>query len=110
MDVEAIKEMSQHPYCASGSTEDLISETLSKFKGRMLPQADSAMLQCIYEIIGERTDAVKIYDLSSMGDRLRALRHGVRRTPVVLIDGEKYQNLEVIHKVLSDLKPFKCGF
>jgi len=105
MDVETIKEMSQHPYCAPGSTERLISGTLSKFKGRVLPEADSAVLQSVLEIIGERNDAVKIYDLSRMVDGLRALRHGVRSTPVVVIDGEKYQGLEVILKVLSGLKP-----
>jgi hypothetical protein len=105
MDVETIKEMSQHPYCAPGSTEGLISGTLSKFKDRMLPQADSVVLQCVFEKIGERNDALKIYDLSRMGDSLRALRHGIRSTPVVVIDGKKYQGLEVILRVLSDLKP-----
>jgi len=108
MDVETIKEMSQHPYCASGSMEGLISTTLSRLKGRVLPQADSAVLQCILEFVGERNYAIKIYDLSRMRDGLRALRHGIRSTPVVVIDGKKYQDLEVILKVLSNLKS-SCG-
>jgi hypothetical protein len=104
MDVETCKEMSQHPYCAPGSTEGLISGALSKFKGRVFLEDDSRVLEHMVQVMGKANESVKIYDLSRMTDGLRAIRHGIRSTPVVIINGEKYENLEEILRVLSNLK------
>jgi hypothetical protein len=104
MDVETCKEMSQHPYCAPGSTEGLISGSLSKFKGRVFLEADSRVLECVVQVMGKTKESVKIYDLSRMTDGLKAMRHGIRSTPVVMINGKKYENPEEILRALSDLK------
>jgi len=104
MDVETCKEMSQHPYCAPGSNEALISGSLSKFKGRVFLEADSKVLEYAVQVMGKTKESVKIYDLSRMIDGLKAMRHGIRSTPVLVMNGKKYESLEEILQVLSNLK------
>jgi len=101
MDVETCREMSQHPFCAPGSTEGLVSGALSKFKGRLLSEDDSTVLERVFQIMGKSNESVKIYDLSRMIDSLRAMRHGIRRTPVAVINGEKYEGLDQILRAMS---------
>jgi hypothetical protein len=104
MDVETCKEMSQHPYCAPGSTEGLISGALSKFKGRVFLEDDATVLEHVLQFMGKTNESVKIYDLSRVTDSLRAIRHGIRSTPVAIINKEKYESLEEIVRALSNLK------
>lgn len=103
MDVETCREMSQHPFCAPGSTEGLISGALSKFKGRVFPEADSTVLEHVLQLMGKTNESVEIYDLSRVTDSLKAIRRGIRRSPVAIINKEKYESLEEILRALSNL-------
>ncbi len=104
MDVETCKDMSQHPFCAPESAEGLISGALSKFKGRVFPEADSTILEHVLQLMGKTNESVKIYDLSRVTDSLRAIRRGIRSTPVAIINKEKYESLEEILRAISNLK------
>lgn len=104
MDVETCKDMSQHPFCAPGSTEGLISGALSKFKGRVFPEDDSTILEHVIQAFGKTNEFIRIYDLSRITDSLRAIRRGIRSTPTVIVNGEKYQTVEEILRALSHLR------
>ena len=102
MDVETCREMVQHPFCAPGSIDGLLGGFVSKLKGRLLSQEDSAVLEEVLRIVKETGEPVKVYDVSRVADSLRALRHGVRKTPIVIIDGKKYESLEEILRTVSN--------
>lgn len=101
MDVDTNREMSMHPYCAPGTNEALIGQTVSRFKGRLLSSEDATVVEHVLQLIGKTSEPVKIYDVSKVTDGLKALRHGIRKTPVVLIGGEKYEGLDESLEALS---------
>jgi hypothetical protein len=101
MDVETARDMAPHSYCAPSTTEGLVSGVLSKFKGRILSEEDSTALERVLHISKENQEYVRVYDVSRMADKLRALKHRIRKTPAVIINGEKYEGLEAISKALS---------
>jgi hypothetical protein len=102
MDVETARDMAPHSYCAPGTTEGLVGEVLSKFKGRLLTEEDSKALQRVLQILRETQESVKVYDVSRTTDKLRAVKRGIRNTPAVIINGEKYEGLEAISQALSE--------
>jgi hypothetical protein len=71
------------------------------FKGRILSEDDSAVLQRLAELIKLTNEEPKIYDVSRMRYKLKALSSGIRRTPAVVIDGEKYEGVERCIDVLG---------
>jgi hypothetical protein len=101
MDVETARDMAPHSYCAPGTTEGLVSEVLSKFEGRLLSEEDSRALERVLQILKDKQESVKVYDVSRTTDRLRAVRHGIRKTPTLIINGEKYAGLRAIWQALS---------
>ena len=101
MDVETCRDMVQHPMCAPETTEGLVQASLSRFKGRLLPREDSAVLERVLEIAGGTKGSVKIYDLSIVADYVRALRRGIFKTPAVIIDDERYDGFEEISRAIS---------
>jgi hypothetical protein len=101
MDVGTCRDIVQHPMCAPETTEGLVREDLSNFKGRLLPREDSAVFERVLEIAGKTRGSVKIYDLSKVADNLRALRRGIFKTPVVMIDGERCDGFENISRAIS---------
>jgi hypothetical protein len=104
MDVETCRDMVQHPFCSPGTTESLVSGALSKFKGRLLSEEDSTILERVLQILKETNESINIYDVSKMADKFRAMKRGIRNTPVVIINGEKYEGSEAILKALSTRK------
>jgi hypothetical protein len=104
MDVETIREMSQHTICAPGVASKMLEEYSqrfsSKFRNRFLPEADYTVLQRIPELAFELHDELKVYDVSRDLDRLRALKRGVLKTPAVIVQGEKHEGLDNILKLL----------
>jgi len=101
MDVETARDMAPHSYCAPGTTEGLVSEVLTKFKGRLLPEEDSETLDRVFQFSRETQESVKVYDVSRTTDKLRAVKRGIRTTPALIINGEKHVGLEAISQVLS---------
>jgi hypothetical protein len=109
MDVETARDMAPHSYCAPGTTEGLVSGVLSKFKGRLLSEEDSIALERVLQASKENEEVVRVHDVSRMADKLRALKHGIRKTPAVVINGEKYEGLEAISKALSTKQSHKTA-
>ncbi len=88
MDVELYREMSQHSFCAPGLGEALVSGVASKLKGRILPQGDLTALEQVSQIAKKTNEKIKVYDVSRITDKLKAMKRGIRKTPAVMI-GEK---------------------
>lgn len=87
MDVARLREVSQHTYCSPGTASGLINSAASRFKGRMLPQDDYIVLERISELAHELHDEVQVFDISSVKDRVSALRRGVLNTRRWLSEG-----------------------
>lgn len=72
----------------------------SKFKGRVLPPEDSAVLEQLETLVEKFDDEVKVYDVSSILDKIKAVMRGIRKTPTVIIQGKRYEGLEEIQQRL----------
>ncbi len=101
MDVESCRDMVQHPFCAPETAGGLVQEALSNFKGRFFSQEDSFVVERVLGIADEMKRSVKIYDLSKLADKFKAIRHGIFKTPVVMVDGVRYKSLEDSLRVIS---------
>lgn len=101
MDVETCRDMVQHPMCAPETTEGLVHEALSNFKGRFFSEEDSLVLERVLDIVDKMKRPVKIYDLSKLTDKFKAASHGIFKTPVVIVDGIRYKVLEASLRVIS---------
>jgi hypothetical protein len=97
VDVGTLREMSMHPICAPGALEGLLKE-LEKFKGRVLSSEDNEVLEK-FKTFGEKCDdEVKVYDISRINDRIKALGRGIRKTPTIISQGKKYEGLKEIQQ------------
>jgi len=100
MDVQTLREMTFHSYCAPETASALLKDAQGKFKGRVLPQDDFTVLQRIGELAYELHEDVKIYDVSRSLDRIRALKRGILKTPSVVVQGKKHEGIESILSLL----------
>lgn len=94
VDVGHYREMSQHTYCSPELVESTESQLFSLLKGRIIPQEDLAILRKAVEITKSQREELKVYDIARMADKLTALAKGIRKTPSIIVDGEKYEGLE----------------
>ncbi len=101
MDVALAREMSQHIFCDFNTATHASEIFASKFKGRILSEEDSRILQSITETMDFDKQQVMVYDLSRPTDRLRALSKRIRKTPAVIIDGKKCVGIEKCLTVLT---------
>ena len=62
---------------------------------KTLPETDSYMLEIVKQLAKENGVEVKIYDVSTFIGKLRAMRHGINKTPAVVIGKEKIENINV---------------
>jgi len=100
MDVQTLREMTYHTYCAPETASMLLKNVASQFKGRILPQDDYTVLARIEELAYELHDKVKVYDVSRTLNRMRALKHGILKTPAVVVQGKRYEGLDKILELL----------
>lgn len=101
MDVETLREMSTHSYCAPGEWTGLLKGLESKFKGRILPSEDVEVLEQ-FKTLGEKCgDEVRVYDVSRATERIKALSRGIRKTPALIIQGKKYEGIKEIRQWFS---------
>lgn len=100
IEVETLREMSQHEYCASGTWQDLVKDYASKFKGRILTPEDQEVLEKIEKLTSKFHDKVRIYDVSRISDKMKAIKEGIRRTPTVIVQGKKYESLKEVERLL----------
>lgn len=101
MDIESSREMTYHTYC-DPDMASRASEILSpKLKGRILSQEDSSVLEQIMQLAKENGREFVIYDVSSAKGRIMAMRYGIRKTPAVVINGEKFEGKEKILEAIT---------
>lgn len=101
IDVIFYREMSQHIQCGlSRWVQDVLSK---EFKGRILSREDLNVLEPALEIARTNDVHVKVYDVSRITDKLTALKRGIRKTPVVIINGRKYERVEEILEALQTI-------
>lgn len=101
IEVETLREMSQHAYCAPGAWQGLLKNYGSKFKGRILPPDDHEVLGKLEMLANKFHDEVKIYDVSRTFDKMKAVKQGIRKTPTAIIQGKKYEGLEKISQLIE---------
>jgi len=101
IDVGTLREMSLHSYCAPGAWEGLLKSYGSKFKGRVLPPEDHAVLEKLEMLANKFHDEIKIYDVSRTSDKIKAMRQGIRKTPTVIVQRKKYEGLEKILQLIE---------
>jgi len=100
IDIGTIREMSLHPICAPGTWEALLKD-YGKFKGRILPSEDQEVLRKLETLTNKFHDKAKIYDVSRLSDRMKAIKQGIRKTPTVIVQGKKYEGLEKISQLID---------
>jgi len=101
MDVETCRDMVQHPMCAPEATEGLVHEALLNFKGRLFSQEDFLALERVLDIADKTGKSVKMYDVSRVTDNFKALRHGIFKTPTLIMNGKRYDGLKDILCAIS---------
>jgi hypothetical protein len=100
IDVGHYREMSYHWEC--GLAQWAYGELAGQFKGRILSEEDVGALRQLLEMAKKGSYEVKVYDTSRIGDRMRALKRGVLKTPTAIINGVLVQGLdEISHLVES---------
>jgi len=102
MDVALAREMSLHTACDPDMATRASELFSPKFKGRILPQEDFTALEKVSQIAHKTNEQLKVYDVSSMTDKIRAMKRGIRKTPAAVINGEKYEGLEEILQAISN--------
>jgi hypothetical protein len=101
MEVETLREMSQHAYCAPDAWQGLLKDYGTKFKGRILSSDDQEVLGKLEIIASKFHEEVKIYDISRTFDRMKAVKQGIQKTPTIIVQGKKYEGLEKISALLK---------
>lgn len=99
IDVGHYREMSYHWEC--GLAQWAYEELAGQFKGRILCEEDVGVLRQVLEMAKKEGREVKVYDTSRVGDRMKALRRGILKTPAAIMDGELYQGLNEISQVIA---------
>ena len=99
IDVAHYREMSFHWQC--GLAQWAYGELAAQFKGRILAEDDLTTMQQIVELAEKRNHKLKVYDISRLGDRTRAMKRGVLKTPALIVDGQRYVGLEEILRAIS---------
>ncbi|MEM2118268.1 MAG: hypothetical protein QW386_04545 [Candidatus Bathyarchaeia archaeon] len=102
-DIGFAREMSTHIICLPETAARASELFSSKFKGRILSQEDSAALEQALLVANKTKEKIIVYDISRMTDKLKALKRGIRKTPVVIINGKKYERVEEIQEVLQTI-------
>jgi len=65
-------------------------------KGRIFSEDILGVLEQVLEIARETSHEAKVYELSPIADRVRAMNRGVMKTPMAIISGKRYQGFEEI--------------
>jgi len=100
VDISTIREMSQHPICAPGAWEGLVKE-YGRFKGRILPSEDQEVLGKLELLANKFHEGVKVYDVSRVTDKMKAMKQGIRKTPTIIVQGQRYEGLEKILQLIE---------
>ncbi|MGA2767266.1 MAG: DsbA family protein [Candidatus Bathyarchaeia archaeon] len=100
-DIETAREMSYHTYC-DPDMANRASEILSpKFKGRIFSEEDWSVLEQISLLAKETGREFEIHDVSSIKGRIIAIKYGIRKTPAIVINGERFEGKERVLEAVT---------
>jgi hypothetical protein len=99
IDIDFHREMSYHWQC--GLDKWAMDGLVEQFKGRILSDDNMGALEQVLELAKETNQEVKVYDLSRIADRVRAMKRGVMRTPTLIMGEKRYQGFEEISKATA---------
>jgi len=94
VDLGHYREMAVHPYCSPDMASVLEGELAALLKGRIISQEDLTVLRKVGEVSKSAREEIKVYDVSRAADKFKALAKGVRKTPTIVINGEKHEGME----------------
>ena len=66
----------------------------------VLPEADNEALKIVDQLATEFGVPFKVYNVATFAGRLRARSRGITKTPAIILNGEKIENISV--DVLKD--------
>jgi hypothetical protein len=61
----------------------------------VLPDADNQALRIVDQLATEVGLHFKVYDVATLAGKLRAKSRGITKTPTVILNGEKIENISV---------------
>ena len=61
----------------------------------VLPDADTQALRTVDQLAAEFAVSFKIYNVASFAGKLRAKSRGITKTPTLILNGEKIENISV---------------
>jgi len=103
IDIGFYREASTHIMCAPDLARWATNEAFSKFRGRIVPDDDVTALVQALQLAEKTNDKVRVYDASRTVDKVRAVKHGILKTPAMLVAGKKCEGIEEIQKHLAQL-------
>jgi len=103
VDIGFYREATQHTICAPDLARWATDAAFSRFKGRILPEEQLTALAKALEIAKKTGEKLKAHDVSHVADKVRALRCRIRKTPAILVNGKKYEGIEEIEGIASQL-------
>lgn len=100
-DLETAREMSSHTFCDPKTGTGASEIYGSKLKGRVLPEEHRIVLQKVVEYAQVQGEKLEVFDVSSLTDRIKALRQGVVRTPTLIAHGKSFKGLADISRLVE---------
>jgi hypothetical protein len=76
-------------------------ELAGQFKGRILSVEYVGVLRQLLDMAKKEDREVKVYHTSRISDRVKALKCGVSKIPVLIICGHLYQALDQVLQVIA---------
>jgi hypothetical protein len=71
-----------------------MSKQVTEFE-EVLPDADNQALRIVDQLATEFAVPFKVYNVSTFSGKLRAKSEGIKKTPTVILNGEKIENISV---------------
>ena len=103
IDIGFYREASTHVMCAPDLARWATNKAFSKFRGRIVPDDDVTALVQALQLAEKTNDKVKVYDVSRTVDKVKAVKHGILKTPAIIIAGKKCQGIKEIQKSLAQI-------
>jgi len=108
LNIKKYREAASHIFCMPDLYPALVRDLESKFKGRILSEDDRTVLQQLKTLTKNLDDEqLKIYDVSRLSGRIKAIKYRIRKTPAVIADGRKYEGLKQILKLIEQTETRK---
>ena len=102
MDVDSIRHALSHVYCSPETGLRAVELFSSKLAG-VLPEKDVKILQEALKTSERTGEKLKVFDVSRIGHRIRAMKLRIRKTPTIIVNGEKNVGFEKSRQTLRSI-------